>query len=335
MEEITSGSVAQMVDSSSAVLLEEIDSKARKQLLWPWVLVLSVCLLAAISLANSQVWIYFLLAPICAGVVAWAVHFDKLRKTVVLFYELEPHIENAFQNLHDSFNSLRDCSRFWHVESRGSITTTYDWKVHAGASAIVRKKLIAPESGAPPYFQCNVAIPILPAGRTRFYFLPDRVLVWDAHRMGAVGYEYLEIGSDEVRFIEDGDVPSETRVVDKTWKYVNKKGGPDRRFNDNRELPIVIYEAILLLSKSGVRELYQASRTGVGSKLNSAVRQMAMAISQRGQAEPKADGDFVKCPCNNCNVFIEFPAYGVGQSVTCPHCGMETVLFQPKKDGSS
>src|SRR5256885_110141 len=36
-KEIESGSVSQMVDSSSAALLEEINTKSRKLLIWPWV----------------------------------------------------------------------------------------------------------------------------------------------------------------------------------------------------------------------------------------------------------------------------------------------------------
>lgn len=191
----------------------------------------------------------------------------------------------------------------WHIESRGNITTTYDWKVNAGASSVVKRKAIAPHAGSPPYFQCNISIPVLPAGRQRLYFLPDRILVWDTNGVGAVGFDQLDVSSGEQRFIEDGGVPSDARVVDKTWKYVNKKGGPDRRFNDNREIPIVLYEAILLASKTGLQELFQASRTGIGSTLNSAVKQMASAISQR--AEPKTEDGYIKCPCNNCDIFIE------------------------------
>jgi hypothetical protein len=85
---------------------------------------------------------------------------------------------------------------------------------------------------------------------------------------------------------------------------VNKKGGPDRRFNNNREIPIVIYEEILLTSKSGVQELFQASRTGIGVKLDSAVKQMASAIAQRGQ--PQTEDGYIKCACNNCDNSIEF-----------------------------
>jgi len=105
------------------------------------------------------------------------------------------------------------------------------------------------------------------------------------------------------------------------------KGGPDRRFNNNREIPIVLYEVMSLTSKSGLREMFYISRTGIGSIFNGAVKQMASAISQR--AEPKTEDGYIKCPCNNCDIFIEFPAHGLGQTINCPHCGMETVLFKP------
>jgi hypothetical protein len=326
MKEIESESVNRMVDSSSAALLEEINSKSKKIRLWPWILGISVGLLLLLAAANAPVWPYFLIVPLCIGGLMWAVHADKLRKTVVLLYELEPHIEEAYQNLHDVFDSLKKCSRMWRIESRGVITTTYDWKVNAGAGAVIQRKTTNPRAGSPPYFQSNISIPVLPAGRQQLYFLPDRVLVWNTNGVGAVGYEQLEVDFGDQRFIEDDGVPSDTRIVDKTWRYVNKKGGPDRRFNNNREIPIVIYEAILLASKSGLRELFQASRTGIGVQFDATVKKLASAISQR--AEPNAEDIYIKCPCNNCDVFIEFPARGLGQTVVCPHCGMDTILFK-------
>ena len=51
--EIESGSVGQMVDSSSAALLEEINAKFQKMQFWPWVLGVSVCLLILLAVANS------------------------------------------------------------------------------------------------------------------------------------------------------------------------------------------------------------------------------------------------------------------------------------------
>lgn len=325
--EIESGSASQMVNSSSSALLEEINLKSKRLRIWPWVLGFSISLPFLLAALSSPTWVYCVLIPICSGGLIWAIYADQLRKSVVLFYDLEPHIEEAFQKLHDSFDALRTCSRVWHIQSRGDITTTYDWKVNAGADALVRRESIRPYAGLPPYFKCNIKIPVLPAGQTRLFFFPDRILVWEVGGVGAVGFEQLNINFDQQRFIEGNGVPSDARVVDTTWKFVNKNGGPDRRFSNNREIPIALYEAILFSSKSGVRELFQASRIGIGTQLNEAIKQMASAISLRGNSN--SENGYLKCPCNHCDVFIEFPAEGVGQTISCPRCGMDTVLFKP------
>lgn len=37
-----------------------------------------------------------------------------------------------------------------------------------------------------------------------------------------------------------------------------------------------------------------------------------------------------KCPCNHCNGKIEFDIEHAGKAISCPHCGMETLLFIPQ-----
>ena len=331
-KEIESGSVSHMVDSSSAALLGEINAKSKKARTWPWLLGISICLFFAMVAADSPIWIYCLLVPLCAGCLVSATYFDKLRKTVVLLYKLEPHIEEAYQNLHTALDAVRSCSQVWHIESEGKIVTTQDWKVNAGASHLVKRRGITPYVGSPPYFRSNIAIPVLPSGRQLLYFLPDRILVWDTNGVGAVAFDQLKVDSGERHFAESGHIPSDSKVVDKTWRYVNKKGGPDRRFKNNHEIPIMLYEEILLTSESGLRELFQASRTGVGVGLDSAVKLMAAAISQIPELGVR--DAYIKCSCSICGGLIEFPARGVGQTIACPHCGLETVLFKAKLPGS-
>lgn len=36
------------------------------------------------------------------------------------------------------------------------------------------------------------------------------------------------------------------------------------------------------------------------------------------------------CTCNTCSGKIEFESANTGQTVQCPHCGMDTVLFIPQ-----
>ncbi|WP_318580640.1 SH3 domain-containing protein [Ochrobactrum sp. AN78] len=93
--------------------------------------------------------------------------------------------------------------------------------------------------------------------------MPDVVLVQDRNRFGAVQYADLNLRWQPSRFIETERVPSDTTVVGHTWKYPNKNGGPDRRFKDNRQIPICLYESVHFKSNSGINELVEFSKTGL------------------------------------------------------------------------
>jgi hypothetical protein len=127
----------------------------------------------------------------------------------------------------------------------------------------------------PPFVKTNIETVAVGVGRQTLHFFPDRVLVYDDAGMGAVGYQELRIGVCATRFIEDAGVPRDAEVIDKTWRYVNKGGGPDRRFNNNRELPVYRYEEIALTSSTGLNELLQVSRCGFGSTFAEAVALLA------------------------------------------------------------
>lgn len=110
------------------------------------------------------------------------------------------------------------------------------------------------------------------------------MLVYDAGGVGAVGYRELQLSVQVTRFIEDGTAPPDARVVDYTWRYVNKKGGPDRRFKQNRQLPICLYDEITLRSSTGLDEVLQVSRCEIGSAFAQAVQTLAGQIPRETAA---------------------------------------------------
>ena len=101
--------------------------------------------------------------------------------------------------------------------------------------------------------------------------MPDRVLVFDTAGVGAISYDVLELEVTETQFVEEEAVPQDATVVGQTWKYVNKKGGPDRRFKDNREIPICAYEQLHFSSTTGLNEILQISRRGVAGGFRTAL----------------------------------------------------------------
>lgn len=66
--------------------------------------------------------------------------------------------------------------------------------------------------------------------------------------------------------------PWDGTVVDYTYKYVNKNGGPDRRFSNNPRYPIMSYSYITFYGDNGFSECIMLSKQGVGHILKEQIR---------------------------------------------------------------
>jgi hypothetical protein len=142
---------------------------------------------------------------------------------------------------------------------------------------------------APPFVRTNIRPLLLPAGRQQLFFLPDRLLVLAENGYGAVPYDDLSCEVGSTRFIEEGGVPSDGRIVDHTWKHVTKKGEPDRRFRDNPQIPIVNYGELTLRSSTGLNEHFQFSREEAAEELRNALAALAATLSS-APVVPHANG---------------------------------------------
>lgn len=272
MKEIESEDIRKMFDSSSTELVEEMNTKRKKFRLWPIMAIATLIVAIILGNATNISWIVPFIAVLGAIATLGIYYYDQLRKTTVLFYELEPDTEQLYESLHDAYNKLAACASKWHVEAEGAVK---DIKRTAGANTVVKRSSIVLRAAMPPYVKTNIAVPSIPVGKQIIYFFPDKILVFEKNGVGAVSYPELQIDSEPTRFIEDGKVPRDSKIVGKTWRYVNKKGGPDKRFKDNKELPIALYEDIHLSSSTGLNERIQVSRDGLGAAFTSAVRQLA------------------------------------------------------------
>lgn len=283
MTEIESGSVQGMVDSTASDLLGELNTKRKRARLWPVAVVAIAGLVVLLAASGTPPWGTALALLGGTALTAFVYFRDQLRKTTVIFYELESHAVAAYQRLHDAFDTLCASAAVWHVGAEGNVR---DSKYHAGASTVVKRESIRPRKGPLPFVKVNVEVPTVPVGRQLLAFLPDRVLVFDAAGVGAVGYQDLHLELRQTRFIEDGTPPSDAKVVDYTWKYVNKKGGPDKRFKDNRQLPIALYDEVRIFSESGLNEMLQVSRLGVAEAFATAVKDLSSETIQTSGNAP-------------------------------------------------
>ncbi len=275
LTEIESGDLGQMVDSSSADLVAEMNDKRKKMRIWPFVAIVGlIATLITFQSIQSQIP-SIVVAVITVLLTIFTSIKDNLRKTTVLFFELEPEIEALYQTLHNSFGQISSCSKKWHIEAEGAVK---DKKRNAGATSLIKRTSISLGIGNPPYVKTNISVPFIPVGKQTLYFFPDKVLVFEANGVGAVSYQNLNISVESTRFIEDDSVPRDAKVVDKTWRYVNKRGGPDKRFKDNRELPIALYEDIHFTSDTGLNERIEISKVGNGNNFEKSISALVKNI---------------------------------------------------------
>lgn len=277
LEEIESADISQIADSSSRELLSELNQKRNKMRLWSLAATVSIFILL-VGISNTwHNWL--LLVTLVAGITLTYIAFshDKLAKTVVLFYDFDAEMEEVYGQLHSAAEKIAGCSSAWHIEAQGNV---HDRKYHAGASSLVRRKTTFIRKAEPPYVRSNIETIAIGVGRQTLHFFPDRVLIYDSNGVGAIGYQELRINVKPSKFIEDGTPPHDAKVVDHTWKYVNKSGGPDRRFKDNKELPICLYDEISLSSQTGLNELLQVSRCDIAGAFADAISVLARKIPQ-------------------------------------------------------
>ena len=70
--------------------------------------------------------------------------------------------------------------------------------------------------------------------------------------------EYKEVNIDFSisPFLEEEDIPDDSKQIGSTWVKVNKDGSPDKRFKGNYEIPILRYGKLVINSETALSEEY-------------------------------------------------------------------------------
>ena len=201
-----------------------------------------------------------------------------MTRAVVVMYNLDGVAQDAYQKLHSAWDSVQNAGGTWHINEAAAVL---DRKYHAGASNVVKRKTINIRKGEPPIVKTNVEIVIVPAGRQLLAFMPDRLLVFDGGNVAGIDYGNVNLVVTQRQFIEDETPPGDAKIVGFSWRYVNKNGGPDRRFANNAQLPVALYEELHLKSSSGLNELFQCSRLEVGKSIQEALAELVSIASEK------------------------------------------------------
>jgi hypothetical protein len=180
---------------------------------------------------------------------------DRVRRTTSLSY---PYTDNRFAAIQGACEKLAAAYHVWYVETE---QRTADWKRQAGANSVVERKQSQVKVIDPPFISTNVATWGVDAGDLKVLFFPDTALVYLLGQYHAAPYGSLNIDFSLTRFA-DLSPPQDAEIIGHTWQYVNKNGGPDRRFSNNRQIPLALYGIVRITSSSGVDlQMHVSNRT--------------------------------------------------------------------------
>lgn len=254
---IETGDVLEMKPTTGSHIMEQINEKMALNPLWPWALV-GGGVLSAIAFSQPSGSVLGIVSSVAtAALSAWLAFRDQQRRAVVIMYDLDDDTITPFQKLTEEFDRVRSVNQIWNVDTA---EYTADWKRNAGAGRLLSRKAASLTYSVPRVVKTNVSVPAIIGGRQNVYFFPDVALLVEGRRTGALSYDQLEVLWSTTVFIEDGSVPSDAQIVGHTWRFVNKNGGPDRRFNNNRQLPKALYLQMRLSSEKGLKKILHFSR---------------------------------------------------------------------------
>lgn len=199
---------------------------------------------------------------------------EKRQGKKKLIDELAKSLENAYLNLNfrkgmkDAgswdeatyyFQELFQCCKIWDLTSRQD---TDKFRQRTIADESLERKLITTRvHKSLDFIKSDVDNLYLPnLNGADIYIYPTFIILFKDYKKFSIhDLQNVKVSAQASLFQEEQGVPKDSEVVEYTYKYTNKNGQPDKRFNNNYEIPVVRYGDFKLRSDSGINERYQFS----------------------------------------------------------------------------
>ena len=154
-----------------------------------------------------------------------------------VFYRIFGETKTAYAELVSASQRLSNRGGCYIDHAERSIYGAESYKGNAGVSKLLDRKEMSVGPSNSLHFHLNFHPVTFGYGSGSIYFLPEELII--AEYSGAcmfVPYSEISYRVNETTHAEV-PVPSWCSPVSYTWLYMNKNGGPDRRYNNNVQIP--------------------------------------------------------------------------------------------------
>jgi hypothetical protein len=248
---------------------KSLDAAKRKRVLATTAMVLSYPLIVG----------FFWKAPARARQGANA-DIEKLASTleesgVVLDFGDDAQIEATWEPVRACFAEIMRSQHVWDVTFSKKTDQVVERTV---ATSSIQRTPISRRNGSLTFIECSTGPLFLPNtnGPDIFIFPTFLILYKGVREFGIFDLKETMIEVSFTDFVETDSVPKDSQVVGYTWLKANKDGSMDRRFANNKQIPMVRYGTLSIGAPGLLDEQFQFSST-------SAFQDFADAILTHGQ----------------------------------------------------
>jgi len=180
-------------------------------------------------------------------------------------FNMDDPMLNDYIALKNGFEKLTTSKKIWNITSQQFIDRI---KERSYSDTKIRKTSVNFSSSTLEYINTKYrAFKFQIANDCNLYIYPGFVIMtmFDSS-FKIIDFRDVELDYSEQRFVEFDPVPSDTKVIDHTWQYVNKDGSPDKRYNHNPQIPIVMYCELVLKSSKDLYQSFHVSNVKVAKE---------------------------------------------------------------------
>lgn len=201
---------------------------------------------------------------------------------IELKYEFDEYSKEKYNALNNVIYIMKRNNKIWRVTSS---VLNKNVKYSYGATNSIARNTIKILKGTPWYINSNIDIYYISDGYKKICLMPDRIIILNGFKVFGCEYNNLEFNVFDSNYVESGIVPRDAKVIGYTWKYVNKKGGPDKRFKNNRKLPVCDYGGLKVNSADYIKFRIQFSNTDLIEELIEYLNIFQEIISKEVESE--------------------------------------------------
>lgn len=182
--------------------------------------------------------------------------FVRIKGVLELDYSIDDDQQNIVNKRINPMVGITTCAKVWRITQTSKVI---DRKYSGGADTSVKRTSCKASTQIPFPFKTNAQCAVFKLKKETLIFLPDKLFVKQGSKIGVLNYSDISTSAYTTRFQESQSIPVDSQVIDYTWQFVNKSGGPDKRFSNNKQIPICLYGELELRSTSGLNTMIMFS----------------------------------------------------------------------------